>query len=75
MECSSDPRYDINTTQNICTRRSIKLYELREKKSKYTPKLVQLLEGSDDFPLPMIIYKLNTNLVTIMLYMVLGHLP
>jgi hypothetical protein len=29
------------------------LYELRTKISKYTPKSVQLLEGSDDFPLPI----------------------
>jgi hypothetical protein len=50
---SSEPKYDINTTQNISTRRSKKLYELREKMSKYTPKFVQLLEGSDDFPLPI----------------------
>ena len=50
---SSDPKYDINTTQNICTRISKKLYELREKMSKYTPKLVQLLEGSNDFPHPI----------------------
>jgi hypothetical protein len=49
----SEPKYDINTTQNITTRRSKKLYELREKISKYTPKFVQLLEGSDDFPLPI----------------------
>jgi len=52
MEISySDPKYDINTTQNISTRRSKKLYELRAKMSKYTPKYVQLLEGSNDFPL------------------------
>ena len=50
---SSKPNYDINTTQNICTRRSKKLYDLRAKMSKYTPKSVQFLEGSDDFPLPI----------------------
>ena len=49
----SDPKYDINTTQNISTRRSKKLYELREKMSKYTPKSIQLLEGSDEFPRPI----------------------
>lgn len=27
------------------------MYELRQKTSKYKPKLVQLLEGTDDFPL------------------------
>jgi hypothetical protein len=48
-----DPKYDINTTQNITTRRSKKVYERRVKKSKYTPKFVQLLEGSVDFPLPI----------------------
>lgn len=51
IEISSEPKYDINTTQNIYTRRSKKLYELREKMFKYTPKSIQLLEGSDDFPL------------------------
>jgi hypothetical protein len=49
----SDPKYDINTIQNITTRRSKTLYELREKMSKYTPKFIQLLEGSNDFPLPI----------------------
>jgi hypothetical protein len=49
----SEPTYDINTTQNITTRISKKLYELRVKMSKYTPKYVQLLEGSDNFPLPI----------------------
>jgi hypothetical protein len=49
----SEPMYDINTTQNITTRRSKKLYELREKISKYTPKSVQFLEDSDEFPLPI----------------------
>ena len=29
------------------------MYELREKMSKYTPKSFQVLEGSDDFPLPV----------------------
>ena len=29
------------------------MYELREKMSKYTPKSVQFLEGSNDFPLPI----------------------
>jgi hypothetical protein len=52
-ESSSEPKYDINTTQNISTRRSKTLYELREKMSKHTTKYVQLLEGSDDFPLPI----------------------
>ena len=50
---SSEPNYDINTTQIISTRTSKTLYELRETISKYTPKLVQLLEGSDEFPLPI----------------------
>jgi hypothetical protein len=49
----SEPKYDINTTQNITTRISKRLYELREKMSKYTPNSIQLLEGSDDFPLPI----------------------
>jgi hypothetical protein len=54
MESSySEPKYDINTTQNITTMRSKKLYELKAKMSKYTPKFVQLLEGSDDLPLPI----------------------
>jgi hypothetical protein len=53
MESSNEPKYDINTTQNISTRRSKKLYELRAKMFKYTPKSIQLLEGSDDFPLPI----------------------
>ena len=52
-EISNEPKYDINTTQNICTRRSKNLYELREKMSKYTLKSVQLLQGSNDFPLPI----------------------
>jgi hypothetical protein len=47
----SEPKYDIDTTQNITTRRSENLYDLREKMFKHTPKFVQLLEGSDDFPL------------------------
>jgi hypothetical protein len=47
----SEPKYDINTTQNITTRRLKKLYELRAKISKYTPKFVQLLEDSNGFPL------------------------
>ena len=51
MESFSEPKYDINTTQNISTRRSKMLYALREKMSKYTPRLVQLLEGNDEFPL------------------------
>ena len=29
------------------------MYELREKMSKYTPRVVQFLKGSDDFPLPI----------------------
>ena len=29
------------------------MYELRAKMSKYTPNLVQLLEGSDEFYLPL----------------------
>ena len=29
------------------------MYELRAKMSKYTPQLAQLLEGSDDFPIPV----------------------
>ena len=45
--------FDINNTQNISIRRSKKLYELREKISKYIPSLVQLLKGSDEFFLPM----------------------
>ena len=53
IESSGVPKYDINTTQNIYTRRSKKLYELREKMFKYTPQSVQLLEGSDEFPLPI----------------------
>ena len=52
-ESSSEPKYDINTTQNTYTRRSKKSYELRAKMFKYTPKSVQLLEGRDDFPLPI----------------------
>lgn len=40
-----------NTTKNISTRISKNLYELIETMSKYTPRLVQLLEGSDDFSL------------------------
>ena len=51
IESSSEPKYHIYTTQNICTRRSKMFYELREKMSKYTPKLVKLLEGIDDLPL------------------------
>jgi hypothetical protein len=74
MESSSEPKYDINTTQNISTRRSKKLYELREKMSKYTPKSVQLLEGSDDFPLPIHLQS-KYQTVTTELCMVLGHLP
>ena len=31
IESFSEPKYDINTTQNIYTRRSKKLYELRAK--------------------------------------------
>ena len=50
---SNDPKYDINGTQKISTRRFKKFHELREKLSKYTPRFVQLLEGSDDFSLPM----------------------
>jgi hypothetical protein len=53
MESSSEPKYDINTTQNISTSRSKKLYEIRAKMSKYTRNYVELLEGSDDFPLPI----------------------
>jgi hypothetical protein len=53
MKNYSEPKYDIDTTQNISTRRSEKLYELRVKLSKYTPNSVQLLEGSDDFLLPI----------------------
>jgi len=37
---SRDPKYDINTTQNISTSKSKKLYELRETMSKYTPKSI-----------------------------------
>jgi hypothetical protein len=36
----NETKYDINTTQNITTMRSKKLYELREKISKYTPKSI-----------------------------------
>ena len=49
----SELKYDINTTQNITTRRSKMLYELREKMSKYTPKSVQLSKCSDDFHVPI----------------------
>ena len=52
-ESSSEPKGDINTTQNIPTRRSKNLYELKAKMSKYTSKSVQLLEGSNDFSLPI----------------------
>jgi hypothetical protein len=51
IERSSEPKYDINTTQNISTRKSKKLYELREKMSKHRPKYVQLLQGSNDISL------------------------
>ena len=53
IEISSDPNYDLNVTQPISIRRSKKLHELREKMSMYTPRSVQLLEGSDDFSFPM----------------------
>jgi hypothetical protein len=54
MEISySDPKYDINISQNISTRRSKNLYELTVKMSKYKTKFVQMLEGSDDFRLPI----------------------
>ena len=46
-------KYDFNTTQNISMKRSKNLYEVREKISKYTPRLVQLFEVSDDLPLPV----------------------
>jgi len=46
---SSKPKYDIDTTQNISTRIFKKLYTMRPKLSKYTPRLVQLLDDSDDF--------------------------
>jgi hypothetical protein len=38
MESSSERKYNINTTQNISTKRSKKNYDLIEKMSKYTPK-------------------------------------
>lgn len=50
---SSVPKYDINTTQNVSTRRSKKLYKLRAKMYNYTPRSVKLLEGRDDFSLPI----------------------
>jgi hypothetical protein len=70
----SDPKYDIDTTQNISNSRSKKLYEVRTTISKYTPRSFQLLESSRDFSLlfqMQIIYQH----VTIMIFMVLGHLP
>jgi hypothetical protein len=48
-ESSSETKYDINTTQNISIGRSKKLFKLRTKMSKYTPRSIQLLEGIDDF--------------------------
>ena len=50
-ESYSDPKYDLNVTQPISTRRSKNLHELREKLSKYTLMFIQLLEGNDDFSL------------------------
>ena len=50
---SCDPKYAMNATQHISTRRSKKLHELREKLSKYTPRPVQLLNSSDGFSLPL----------------------
>jgi len=52
-EISSEPKYDMNATQHISTRRSKKLHELISKLSKYTPRSAQLLEGGDDFSLPI----------------------
>jgi hypothetical protein len=49
---SSEEKYDIHTNQNISTMRSKRLYELRATISKYTPRLVQLLDGSGDLSLP-----------------------
>ena len=39
-ESSSNPKYDVNGTQNISTMRAKTLYGLREKMSKYTPRSV-----------------------------------
>jgi hypothetical protein len=49
----SEPKYDKNTTQKIITSRPKNLYELKAKMSKYTPNFVQLLEGGNNFPLPI----------------------
>jgi hypothetical protein len=47
---------NVDTTENISTRRSKKLYEITVKMSKYTPRSFQLLEGSNEFSLLVHVY-------------------
>ena len=42
---SSKPKYDSNTTQNICTRRSKKLDKMREKNVQVHTKVDSMVEG------------------------------
>ena len=70
---SSETKYDINTTQNICARRSKKLYELRKKclsthLSRFNYWKVTMNS------LFLSICKENTKLLTTMLCMVIGRL-
>jgi len=71
---SSEPKYDMNTTQKTSTGRSKKLYELSEKMSKYTSRSIQLLRVEMN-SLFLSIYKVNKKSLTNMLCMTLGHIP
>ena len=74
IESSSEPKYDINTTQHISTRRSKMLYDMREKLLSTHQSCFKCWKIAMT-SLFLYICKVNTKHVTTEICMVLDHLP